>query len=121
MIYREEAFGAQYKADAFRPQDNFADVSMHAPSKRNYSYAILQGSSTDITNLDTSASGYGNFDFFASRNMIAAARNILLLYPGVKKVFILDRTQRFDPETADPSQLKSKQIIQRAPNKIQIA
>ena len=114
MIYREEAFGAQYKADAFRPQDNFADVSMHAPSKRNYSYAILQGSSTDITNLDTSALGFGNFDFLkqevfiASQNMIAAARNILLRYPGVKKVLILDRTPRFDPETADPTQLKSK-------------
>ena len=114
MIYREEAFGAQYNADAFRPLDNFTDVSRHAPSKRNYSYVILQGSSTDITDLDTSAPGNANLDFFkqqvfiSSQNMVAAARNILLNYPGVKKVLILDKIPRFDPETVDPTQLKSK-------------
>ena len=61
LIYTEKAFGAQYKADAFRPNDNFAYVSMNAPCKRNYKYAVLQGSSTDITNLNTSAVNATNF------------------------------------------------------------
>ena len=84
MIYPEKAFGASYKPDALRPNDNFTYVSTNAPSKRKYKYAVLQGSSTDITNLDTSAGKMENFEFLkqevfiASQNMICSARNILL-------------------------------------------
>ena len=44
----------------------------------------------------------------ASRNMISAARNIILGNPGIKKVLILDRTPRFDTKEADPTNLKHK-------------
>ena len=111
MIYVEKAFGASYKADAYRPNDNFIYVARNAPIKRNYSHAVLQGSSTDITNLNTSA-GDNHLEFLkqevaiASKNMISAARNIILGNSGIKKVLILDRIPRFDTEEADPTQLK---------------
>ena len=114
LIYREKAFGAQYKADAFKPNHNFCYASMNTSSKRDYKYAVLQGSTTDITNLDTSAGLTGNIEFYkqevliASQNMISAARNIILRNPSVEKVLILDRTPRFDPPSTDPSSLKPK-------------
>ena len=110
LIYTERAYGASYKPDAFKPHENFTSLSLNAPLKRNYSYAILQGSSTDITNLNSSS----NLSFLlqevtiASKNMITAARNILLKNPNIKKVIILDRIPRFDPPTTDPNGLKPK-------------
>ena len=44
----------------------------------------------------------------ASRNMVSAARTILMKNPNVRKVLILDRTPRFDTKSADPLHLKSK-------------
>ena len=67
LVYRESALGAMFKADHLRPYENFADVSTHAPAKRKYSYAVLQGSSTDITNLDTSAVGANNIDHLSRK------------------------------------------------------
>ena len=113
LIYTEKAFGASFKADALKPNENFLSVSMNAPSKKNYSYAVLQGSATDITNLDTSSFSAANHEvlkqevLIASQNMISAARNIVLRNPSIKKVLILDRIPRFDPLSADPAQLKS--------------
>ena len=114
LIYTEEAYGAEYKPDAFRPHENFNYASNTAPSKRNFKYAILQGSSTDITDLDTSKVNHAQMEFLkqevfvASQNMVSAARNIILNNPGVEKVLILDRTPRFDLPSADPTNLKSK-------------
>ena len=111
LIYTEKAFGAAYKADAYRPNDNFIYVARNAPRKRNYSHAVLQGSSTDITNLNTTA-GYNNLEFLkqevtvASQNMISAARNLILGNSGIQNVLILHRTPRFDKEEADPTHLK---------------
>ena len=91
------------------PHDNFTSLSITAPLKRIYSNAVLQGSSTDITNLDTSS----NFTFLlqevtiASKNMITAARNIVLHNPHMKKVIILDRIPRFDTLKNDPLGLKA--------------
>ena len=56
LIYTEKAFGAAYKADAYKPHENFYNVARYSSTKRNYSFAVLQGSSTDITNLDTTSS-----------------------------------------------------------------
>ena len=112
LIYKERAFGASFKPDALRPYENFNCVSLTAPTKRNYSYAVLQGSSTDITNLDTSFSPEANIHFLkqevflASQNMITAARNIILANPNIKKVLILERIPRFDPVSSDPKQMK---------------
>ena len=111
LIYTEKAFGAEYKADAYRPNDNFIYVARNAPRKRNYTHAVLQGSSTDITNLNTAA-GYNNLEYLkqevtiASKNMITAARNLILGNSGIKNVLILDRTPRFDKVEADPTHLK---------------
>ena len=111
LIYVEKAFGAAYKADAQRPNNNFMHAAMNAPTKREYSYAILQGSCTDITNLDIKSVDK-NYEFFkqevaiASKNMISAARTILLRNPEVKKVLILDRIPRFDID--DPFQVKNE-------------
>ena len=122
MIYIEDAYGAEYKPDAFRPHENFNYVSNTAPSKRIYNYAILQGSSTDITYLDTAQVNHAQMEFLkqevfiASQNMVSAARNIILKNPGVEKVLILDRTPRFDLPSADPNQLKS--ILSEYGNKV---
>ena len=40
LIYTEKAFGAEYKADAYRPNDNFIYVARNAPRKRNYTYSL---------------------------------------------------------------------------------
>ena len=112
LIYSKKAYGASYKSDAYKPNENFVYVAKNAAQKRNYSFAVLQGSSTDITNLHTSSPNH-NLEFLkqevtiASKNMITAARNILLTNPGIQKVIILDRTPRFDVATADPFHLKS--------------
>ena len=114
LIYKEKAFGASYKPDALRPYENFNSVSMTALKKKNYSYVILQGAATDITNLETSFSPSSNLHYFkqeaflASQNMITAARNILLANSNVKKVLILERIPRFDPQSADPNQIKQE-------------
>ena len=114
MIYIEEAFGAAFKNDAARPYENFIHASMNAPAKHNFKYAVLQGSSSDITDLNTSEASHSNIEFLkqevhvASQNMISAARHIVLNNPGIEKVLILDRIPRFDLRSADPSQLKSK-------------
>ena len=113
LIYTEKAYGATYKVDALFPNKNFSAAAMNAPSKRPYSYAILQGSSTDITNLDTSA-GDSNIEFLkqevaiASKNMISAAKTILHRNKNIKKVLVLTRTPRFDPHSVDPHNLKGK-------------
>ena len=92
LIYKEKAYGAHYK--------------------RNYSYAVLQGSSTDITNLDTSSRHPASLEylkqevFIASQNMIVTARNIIVNNPQIEKVLILDRIPRFDLDSTDPTQLK---------------
>ena len=113
LIYTEKAYGAQHKPDALKPNENFVYASITAPSKHDYSYAVLQGASTDITNLDTSAIDHSNLDFLkqevfiSSQAMISAARNIVLKNPNIEKVLILDRTPRFDPEINDPAQLQT--------------
>ena len=113
LIYTEKAYGASFKSDSFKPNDNFVSVSNSALSKMNFSYAILQGSATDITNLDTSSNSSSHHEllkqevFIASQNMISAARNIIVNNPSIKKVLILDRIPRFDPRSTDPAQLKS--------------
>ena len=110
LIYKEEAYGAGYKADAVKPNQNFIQASLYFPTKRDYSYAVLQGSSIDVSNLDTNA----NIEFLkqevfiASQNMISAARNIVLTNPRIQKVLILDRPPRFDPLATDPANLKPK-------------
>ena len=114
LIYSVKAYGANYEADAFHPNLNFIEASLKAPSNNNYSYAILQGSSTDITNLDTSFVNSAHLEFLkqkvlvASQNMISAARNIVVNNPNIEKVLILDRIPRFDPSSTDVSQLKPK-------------
>ena len=114
MIYKEKAYGAEYKTDALKPNENFVYVSNNAASKRNYSYAVFHGSTTDVTNLDTSAGTESDLEyqkqeiFIASQNMISAARNIVQKYPEIEKVLILDRPPRFDPLSTDPAQLKPK-------------
>ena len=113
LIYKEKAYGAGYKANALKPNQNFVQASMCLPTKRDYSYAVLQGSSVDVTNLDTSPNNH-NVEFLkqevfvASQNMIAAAQNIVLRNPLIQKVLILDRPPRFDPLATDPANLKPK-------------
>jgi hypothetical protein len=34
IIYTEKAFGAEYKVDAYRPNDNFIYVARNAPRKK---------------------------------------------------------------------------------------
>ena len=114
MIYKEKAYGAEYKTDALKPNENFVYVSNNAASKRNYSYAVFHGSTTDVTNLDTSAGTESDLEyqkqeiFIASQNMISAARNIVQKYPAIEKVLIFDRPPRFDPPSTDPAQLKPR-------------
>ena len=110
LIYSEKAFGTSFKANSLYPYDNFIDVSMTAPTKRNYSYAVLQSSSTDISELDTSQPTNIHYlkqeVFIASQNMITAARNIIVNNRNIKKVLILDAIPRFDPDSSDPHKLK---------------
>ena len=114
LIYSEKAFGAQYKADAFKPNNNFIQASMKTHTKNDFSYVVLQGSSTDVTNLDTSNVNNGSMEYFkqeiliASRNMISAARNIILRNPAVEKVIVLERPPRFDPPSLDPFRMKNQ-------------
>ena len=84
MIYREKAFGAQYKPDAFKPNANFAYVSMNASSKCDYKYAVFQGSTTDITNLDTS-SGTANYEFNKQEVFIASQNMIIRISMEIQK------------------------------------
>ena len=113
LIYKEKAYGAGYKETAFKPNENFIQSSMYLPTKRDYTYAVLQGSSVDVTNLDTFSTN-ANIEFLkqevfvASQNMISAARNIVLRNPNIRKVLILDRPPRFDPPSVDPACLKPK-------------
>ena len=76
MIYIEEAYGAEYKPDAFRPHENFNYVSNTAPSKRIYKYAILQGSSTDITDLDTAQVNHAQMEFLKKEVFIEAKHGV---------------------------------------------
>ena len=70
LIYSKKAFGASYKADAYKPNENFVYVAKNAAPKRNYSFAVLQGSSTDITNLQTSSPNH-NLEFLKKEVIIA--------------------------------------------------
>ena len=112
LIHVEQAYGAAYKVDARFPNKNFTSAAMNAPSRRPYSYAVLQGFSTDITNLDTSQ--VSNIEFYkqevtvATLNLLSAAKTILNRNSNIKKVLILEATPRFDLKTADPFGLKEK-------------
>ena len=112
LIHVEKAYGAAYKVDARYPNKNFTSASMNAPSRRPYSYAVLQGFSTDITNLDTSAAS--NSELFRQEvtitalNLLTAAKTILMRNSNIKKVLILEATPRFDLKTCDPLGLKKK-------------
>ena len=52
--------------------------------KHDFKYVVLQGATTDVTNLNTANIPNGNIKFLkqevlvASRNMISAARNIII-------------------------------------------
>ena len=108
LIYTEKAYGSAYKPDALKPHQNVLQVADTAPMKRNYKFAILQSSSTDITNLNTNLPlEYLKQEVaISSKNMITAAQNILEKYPTIKKVLILERTPRFDTKNDDPLHLK---------------
>ena len=83
-------------------------------NKRDYKYAVLQGASTDVTNLDTANHNEVNIPvfqqeiFISSQNMISAAESIIVRNPLIEAVVILERTPRFDVDYADPTGLKSK-------------
>ena len=110
LIYTEKAYGSAYKPDALKPDENFLQVASTAPKKRNYNFAVLQSSSTDITNLNTTH----HLEYLkqevtiSSKNTITAAQRILEGNPTIEKVLILERTPRFDTKNADPLQLKSE-------------
>ena len=112
LIYTEVAYGAAYKSDALKPNDNFVYVAQNAPQKRQYKYAILQGASSDITDLVIPDSSPATTQylkqevFINSQNMIIAAKTITDNNPSIEQVIILDRTPRFDIDSADPSGLK---------------
>ena len=110
LIYTEKAYGSAYKPDALKPGQNFLQVASTAPKKRNYSFAVLQSSSTDITNLNTTLPlEYLKHEVtISSKNTIAAANRILEGNPTIEKVLILERAPRFDTKTAVPLQLKSE-------------
>ena len=113
LIFTEKAYGAQYKTDALKPNKNFCYVSANVANKRDYKYAVLQGASTDVTNLDTANHNEVNIPvfqqeiFISSQNMISAAKSIVR-NPLIEAVVILKRTPRFDVDYADPTGLKSK-------------
>ena len=113
LIYTESAFGANYDQAALYPDENFVCASLNAPSNRDYSFAILQGVSSDITNLDTEPGNSAHLEFLkqsvfvACQNMISAAQNIILQNPSIERVLILGCAPRFDTVSFDPAQLKS--------------
>ena len=86
---------------------------MSTPNKRDYSYVVFHGSTTDISNLDISLSNPANIEYYkqevctASKNMISAARNFILKNPRIEKVLIVERPPRFDPPDSDPAHLKA--------------
>ena len=112
LIYEEKAYGAQYKHNAWNPHMNFCDVAPRVACKRDYKYAVLQGGSSDISDLDTSTASPANIAFFeqevfiSSQNMISAAESILSVNPAIETVVIMERTPRFDPPALDPCKLK---------------
>ena len=112
LIYTENAYDAQFKADAWRPDLNFCDVVKRVASKRDYKYAVLQGASSDVSNLDTSDPSPPNIAWFeqevfiSSQNMITAAESLLKTNHKIENVVILERTPRFDPLHLDPGQIK---------------
>ena len=81
--------------------------------KLYYSFAILQGVSSDITNLDTEPGNSAHLEFLkqsvfvACQNMISAAQNIIFQNPSIERVLILGCAPRFDTVSFDPAQLKS--------------
>ena len=114
LIYTEKAYGADYKHTAKYPNKNFVYASNTYTRKQDYKYAILQGLSTDITNLDTSTPNSTNIEYLkqevylASQKMITSAQIIINKNPNLEKVVIFDTTPRFDPLSADPLGLKAK-------------
>ena len=112
LIYSEEAYGAEFRTDALKPNKNFMYAAKNAPRKRDYKYAVLQGSSTDITNLDSRSPPSASIKFMeqevfvASQNMVAAANTIIKNNPNIEKVILLETTPRFDIESVDPTGIK---------------
>ena len=112
LIYVEKAYGAQYKVNALFPHQNFCQVAPNVALKRDYKYAVFQGASIDITNLDTTNHTTANEAFWhqevliSSQNMISAAEALISANPNIETVHILDRIPRFDPASLDPSSLK---------------
>lgn len=111
LIYSEKAFGAQFKSDALFPHLNFCDIAPHVACKRDYKYAVMQGASIDISNLDTSnpATNIAYFEqevFVSSQNMITAAELLLQANTSIETVVIMERIPRFDPESLDPARIK---------------
>ena len=76
LIYTESAFGANYDQAALYPDENFVCASLNAPSKRDYSSAILQGLSSDITNLENEPSNSGNLEFLKQKVFVASQNSL---------------------------------------------
>ena len=112
LIYVEKAYGAHYKMNALFPDQNFCQVAPNVALKRDYKYAVFQGASIDITNLDTTNHTTANEAFWhqevliSSQNMISAAEALIHTNPSIETVHILDRIPRFDPGNLDPSSFK---------------
>ena len=77
-------------------------------------HVVLQGCSTDITDLDTSKGDTSHLEYLkqvvhiSSQDMLSSAKTIISNNPQIEKVVILERIPRFDLNTVDPINLKSK-------------
>ena len=119
IINRSKAYGSVSDNLSLYPHKNFTDVvpkelvKKYKQTGMDFDLLVLQASSTDITNLDTSKIKEEDKVHLqervlaSSKNMFNVAMNAVN-NTDVSKVIILERIPRFDTANDDPSTLKSE-------------
>ena len=118
LITKRKLYGSVEDTVSMFPKKNLTDVVPQELIRKfnqtglDFDVLIIQASSTDITNLDTSTNAIENVEYMkkcatvSSQNIFNAATNALR-HTDVKKVIILERIPRYDRVKDDPSSLKS--------------
>ena len=119
IITKKKAYGAKQDNVSFFPSKNFTNIVPELLAKKvketnmNYDVLLLQASSTDITNLDTSNHTEENMENLKQKAMASSENIFNVAIQAVKstdipKVIIMERIPRHDRSQDDPAGIKPR-------------
>ena len=92
-----------FAADSLFPEKNFLDVIDIELSKGSYDTLVIGGGTVDITNIDTVNEPFENIAALrematdSAQKLFSIAEASLHHHPSLKKVVLLKRPPRYDP------------------------